>query len=163
MSLFEDGQYQWRETYFVLFPAKNRPALEKVRQALSMVGDQLQFCRGDADVKGRIKSMTIIAPEDFAAIDISFLSGEEVVEQAHELADEMTAAGCQEDVSQQLRTLRKFDARFDVLHFEQVAGAAGQEEPEGMLNPSTLLLVLDCLAQLTDGLAVDPQTGTFVQ
>ncbi len=28
MSTFENDRYQWRETYFVLFPAARRPALE---------------------------------------------------------------------------------------------------------------------------------------
>ncbi len=163
MSLFEDGRYRWRETYFVQFPAKNRPALEKVRQALSVVGDQLDIVSADADEEGLFEAMTILAGDDFAAIDVSFLAGEEVLDQAHQLADEMTACGCEEDVSDQIRKIRRFDGRFDVLHFEQMTEAENQEEPDGMLNPSTLLLVLDCLAQLTDGLAIDPQTGTLVQ
>ena len=28
MSTFEDGRYRWRETYFVLFPAAQAPAVE---------------------------------------------------------------------------------------------------------------------------------------
>jgi hypothetical protein len=31
-----------------------------------------------------------------------------------------------------------------------------------MLDPSALLLVLDALAELTGGIAVDPQTGTML-
>ena len=63
-----------------------------------------------------------------------------------------------------LGRLREYDARFDVLHFERVGDAedAEDEEPDGMLDPSALLLVLDALAELTGGIAVDPQTGTML-
>lgn len=163
MSLFENDQYRWRETYFVQFPAKNRPSLDKVRQALSLVGDRLELADMKADAKGRVDSLTILAPEDFAAIDVSYLSGKEVLENGAELAEELTAGGCDEDHSAALENLRKFDARFDVLHFEQVGDADDpDEEPDGMLDPSALLLVLDVLAELTGGVAIDPQTGTVL-
>ncbi len=163
MSLFENNQYRWRETYFVQFPAKNRPRLEKVRQVLSMLGDGLELVNANADDHGRFESITILSPDDFAAVDVSFLAGEEVLEQAGELADEVTSGGCDEDIRRHAQKLRHCDGRFDVLHFEQITDFDDQVEPEGMLNPSTLLLVLDCLAQLTDGMAVDPQTGTLIQ
>ena len=163
MSLFENDQYRWRETYFVQFPARNRPSLAKVRQALSTLGNGLELVNPSADGRGRFESITILSPDDFAAIDVSFLAGEEVLEQAGELADEMTSGGCDEDIRRHAQKLRRYDGRFDVLHFEQITDFDDQDEPEGMLNPSTLLLVLDCLAQLTDGLAVDPQTGTLIQ
>ena len=162
MSLFEDDRYRWRETYFIQFPAENRPSLDKVRQALSTLGDGLVLSGANANSSGQFESATILAPDDFAAIDISYLGGEEVLEQADELANEITAVGCKEDIAQSVKQLRRSDGRFDVLHFEQVGDTEEQEEADGMLNPSTLLLVLDCLAQLTDGIAVDPQAGTFV-
>ena len=60
--------------------------------------------------------------------------------------------------------LPKCDARFDLLHFEHMTAAAGQAEDEldEMLDPSALLLVLDALAKLTDGIAIDPQAGTVL-
>jgi len=163
MSLFENERYRWRETYFVQFPAKNRPSLDKVRQALSTLGDTLQLVNPSADAEGWFDSITILAPDDFAAIDVSFLAGAEVLEQARDLAEEITATGCDQDASQHARKLRRYDGRFDVLHFEQILDLEDQDEPEGMLNPSTLLLVLACLARLTGGVAIDPQTGTFIQ
>jgi len=163
MSLFEDDRYRWRETYFVQFPAKNRPSLDKVRQALSTLGDGLELVNATADRAGRFESITILAPDDFAAIDVSFLVGDEVLEQARDLAEQITAVGCEQDVVARVKKLRRYDGRFDVLHFEQVADVEDQDEPDGMLNPSTLLLVLACLAQLTDGVAIDPQAGTLIQ
>lgn len=165
MSLFENDRYRWRETYFVQFPSKNRPSLDKVRQALSVVGDRLEVAETKADCKGRFESITVLAPDDFAAIDLSYLSGPEVLEQGAEFAEELTAGGCRAENHGLLEKLRKFDGRFDVLHFEQV-GEPGEEEDneetDNMLDPSALLLVLDVLAELTGGIAIDPQTGTIL-
>ena len=164
MSLFENCQYRWRETYFVQFPSRNRPTLEKVRQALSMVGDRLELTGMAGDKQGRFESLTILAPDDFAALDISYISGPEVLEQGAELAGELAAAGCRAGDQVSLGQLREYDARFDVLHFERVGDIEDAEEEgsEGMLDPSALLLVLDALAELTGGIAVDPQTGTML-
>jgi hypothetical protein len=164
MSLFENSQYRWRETYFVQFPSRNRPTLDKVHQALSMVSDRLELTAVTGDKRGRFESLTILAPDDFAALDISYISGPEVLEQGAALAEELTAAGCRAGDQVPLAQLREYDARFDVLHFERVGDAEGAEEEEsdGMLDPSALLLVLDALAELTGGIAVDPQTGTML-
>jgi hypothetical protein len=58
--------------------------------------------------------------------------------------------------------IKKYDGRFDVLHFEQVLEQTGEDaEEEEMLDPSALLVVLGALARLTGGVAIDPQAGTF--
>jgi hypothetical protein len=164
MSLFENSQYRWRETYFVQFPSRNRPTLDKVRQALSTVGDRLELTGLTADKRGRFESLTILAPDDFAALDISYISGPEVLEQGAELAAELSSAGCRAGDQTPLARLREYDGRFDVLHFERVGDAEDDEdeEPDGMLDPSALLLVLEALAELTGGIAIDPQTGTVL-
>lgn len=88
-----------------------------------------------------------------------------MLEQGAEFAEELTAGGCRAENHGLLEKLRKFDGRFDVLHFEQV-GEPGEEEDneetDNMLDPSALLLVLDVLAELTGGIAIDPQTGTIL-
>ncbi len=38
MSLFEDEQYRWRDTYFVLFNEPDQPATEVVLAALTSLG-----------------------------------------------------------------------------------------------------------------------------
>ena len=38
MSLFEDPLYRWRETYFVLFAAADRPTAEQVLCVLGLSG-----------------------------------------------------------------------------------------------------------------------------
>jgi hypothetical protein len=161
MSMFENNQYRWRETYFVQFPSKNRPTLKKVQQTLLRLNDRFVLTSLAADEQGRFESLTIRSPDDFAAMDVCYLGGEEVLEQGVEFSDDMTAAGCREEDKTRLRRIRAYDGRFDVLHFEQITDPDNTDEPEEMLDPSALLVVLEALAKLTDGIAVDPQTGTM--
>ena len=59
--------------------------------------------------------------------------------------------------------IKQYDGRFDVLHFEQVPEDVEEDaEDDGMLDPSALLVVLGALAKLTEGVAIDPQAGTFL-
>lgn len=162
MSMFEDDRYRWRETYFIQFEKKNRPMLAEVERRLTMMGEQVELTSPRADEKGRIESLTILAPEDFAALDISYLEDDEVLEQGELFAAELTAAACQEEDDPKIELLRTHAGRFDVLHFEQVAAAGGRDESDEMLDPSALLLVIDILVELTDGVAVDPQGGAIM-
>ena len=41
MSMFENAQYQWRETYFVLFPSERRPKLKDVQKAITKLHQHL--------------------------------------------------------------------------------------------------------------------------
>lgn len=161
MSMFENDQYRWRETYFVLFDSANRPTLKQVKQKLTALSDRYMLTNLTADDHGRVESLTVLSPDDFAALDISFLSGEEVTEQATEWAQEMTAVGCRKEDRSRLDKLGHFDGRFDVLHFEQITDFDIDDGLDEVLDPSALLLVLEALAKLTDGLALDPQSGTI--
>ncbi len=160
MSMFENSQYQWRETYFVLFPAQRRPKLKEVQKAISKLHQHLTLTNLSADEKGRLESLTILAPDDFAALDISYLAGEEVREQVAELAKEVEPSCCCQDEKERLEELRKCDARLDIFHFEQMADL--DSEDDGMFDPSALLVILDTLAELTDGISVDPQGGAML-
>jgi hypothetical protein len=167
MSMFEDSQYRWRETYFVLFDASHRPTLKMVQRTLSGLNEHYVLRNLSADEEGRFDSLTLLSPDDFAALDICYTGGEEVLEHAASLAKEMAPVAremCQPDA---LRRILRCDGRFDVLHFEQVPEGECEEENQGdeadeMLDPSTLLLVLGALAKITNGVAVDPQAGTFL-
>ena len=162
MSLFENDQYRWRETYFVQFPLKNRPSIEKMQQAISMVSDRFELTQMQADEKGQFESLTLVAADDYAAVDVCFTSGEEVHEGAVAFAEEAIAIGVSPEDHKRLDLLQKYDARFDVLHFEQITDDFDDDDDfGGMLDPSALLLVLDALAELTGGIAVDPQSGTL--
>ena len=165
MSMFGNSQYRWRETYFVLFDSSNRPTLETVEQMLSALNEHYRLTNLSADEDGRFDSLTLLAPDDFAALDICYTGGEEVVEHVAALSEEMEPAAREMGETHALKRIRQYDGRFDVLHFERVPdyedGDQGDESEE-MLDPSALLLVLGTLTKITDGVAVDPQAGTFL-
>ena len=159
MSMFEDRQYQWRETYFVLFHSAKRPRLGALKKRLERADCRFTLANCVSDKKGLIESLTILAPDDFAALDISYLAGEEVREEARSLAAELKTAECGREERAKIDRLKACDGRFDILHFERVGDHAAEEEDEGMFDPSGLLIVLDALVELTGGIAVDPQSG----
>jgi hypothetical protein len=51
----------------------------------------------------------------------------------------------------------------DVLHFEQITEAGEEDDQEELLDPSAVLIVLGALAKLTDGIAIDPQSGILME
>jgi len=161
MSMFEDNRYRWRETYFVLFDTAKRPKLDVVQKKLAALNKRFQLTNLNADEAGFADSLTLISPDDFAAIDICYTEGAEVVEQGDALIADLKKAGSDVPPPVSWEQLKKYEARFDVLHFEQVP-QDDEDEEEGMLDPSTLLLVLGTLAKLTGGVAIDPQAGTFL-
>lgn len=163
MSMFEDSRYRWRETYFVLFDAKDRPKLAGVTKALSALNKRFQLTNLNADDEGGVDSLTLLSPDDYAALDICYTEGEEVLEQGVALVADLKKIGSDIEPPVPWRQIEKYDGRFDVLHFEQVPDVAeDDDEDDGMLDPSALLVVLGALAKLTNGVAIDPQAGTFL-
>jgi hypothetical protein len=162
MSTFEDSRYRWRETYFVLFDAKKRPTLKNVAKKLTAMNRRYELANENADDAGLIDSLTVISPNDFAALDICYTDGAEVQEQSAALIEEFKKLGFEGQPPAPWSQIKTFDGRFDVLHFEQVPDE-DEELNDEMLDPGTLLAVLDVLAKLTGGVAVDPQAGTFFE
>ncbi|MGA2618410.1 MAG: hypothetical protein ABSF26_12425 [Thermoguttaceae bacterium] len=164
MSTFEDNRYRWRETYFVLFPADRQPKLKVVEKCLSAISKRYLLSQQTADAEGGFESLTLAAPEDFAALDICYTSGAEVAEQVALMVREL-APTIEPAQRGMLKRLKQCDGRFDVLHFEQVADLPADDEEQAddeLLDPSALLAVLEALARITDGVAVDPQSGTIL-
>ena len=163
MSMFEDSRYRWRETYFVLFDAKKRPKLANVAKTLSALNKRFQLTNLSGDSHGRIDSLTLIAPEDYAALDICYTEGAEVLEQTASLVADLKKAGPDSPPPIPWVEIKQCDGRFDVLHFEQVPEDVEEgAEEDGMLDPSALLVVMGALARLTGGVAIDPQAGIFL-
>jgi hypothetical protein len=162
MSTFEDSRYRWRETYFVLFDAKKRPKLSSVTKTLSALNRRFKLTNL-SDHDGLVDSLTLISPDDFAALDICYTEGAEALEQSAALVEDLKKAGTEGPPPVPWDRIAAYDGRFDVLHFEQVPEDVGDDaEDDGMLDPSALLIVLGALAKLTSGVAVDPQAGTFL-
>jgi hypothetical protein len=163
MSMFEDSRYRWRETYFVLFDAKKRPPLRNVAKALAVLNKRFELTNQNADSRGRVDSLTVISPDDFAALDICYTEGAEVLEQGAGLVTDLKKLGADTPPPVPWEQIKRYDGRFDVLHFEQIPEDADEEsEEEEMLDPGTLLLVLGALAKQVGGVAIDPQAGTFL-
>jgi hypothetical protein len=163
MSMFDNDQYRWRETYFVLFDSARRPTLKAMEKKIAALNGRYVLTNCRADKHGRFESVSVVSPDDFAALDISYLGGKEIREAAVTLAKELRGDASRGEEAAELRRLAEADGRFDILHFEMVADADGEDEPDEMFDPSTLLLVLEALVELTGGIAVDPQSGTILQ
>jgi hypothetical protein len=163
MSTFERDEYKWRETYFVLFDAAKRPSLKNVEAMLKALNDRFELLNPVADEDGRFESLTIMSPDDYAALDISFEAGDEVREQGASFYQELKPSVSDADERKRLARLPKCDGRFDLLHFEHMTPAAAESDDEDeMLDPSALLIVLDALVELVDGVGVDPASGTLL-
>jgi hypothetical protein len=162
MSLFEDGRYQWRETYFVLFDHKHRPTATDVQRLLTELGPRMQIHEISANEAGLLDSMTVLSHADAAGMDISYVEGDEVKEQIVNLRQEWKGKqpGMQE--KPHLERALHATARFDVYHFEEITDFPDEEE-DGPLDPGTLLLVLNKIARLCHGEALDPQTGELLE
>lgn len=174
----------WRETYFIIFPRDRRPSLAAVQRALAKADARLQLENPAADDEGQFASLLVESPEDHAAVEISFETGEGVVEQNLEWAKRLQ----KQLPAKQLQLLMTADSRIDVAHFERMAAGdapppqpddefgAGDmwsdddggdvdefgEPPMEMLDPTCLLTVVDCLAGLTKGLTIDAAAGEVV-
>jgi hypothetical protein len=104
------------------------------------------------------------APQDNAALEISYERGEAVIEQSIEFAKQL-----KDELSpKQLQRILKADARLDIMFFERVQDgfSEGDEDDEewegGSLDPSSLLNVVGALAKLTGGLPIDPASGAVL-
>jgi len=164
MSMFENGHYRWRETYFVMFRSGNRPTLQAVKETLSGLNANYVLTNLNANDSGLCESLTLLSPDDFAALDICYVDGVEVLEHGAELVAEMRSSVADANEEAALERINQCDGRFDVLHFEHVAGLPEDaDESDEILDPSALILVLSALATLTNGVAVDPQAGSILE
>jgi hypothetical protein len=162
MSMFERDEYKWRETYFVLFESSRRPSLKRVEKMLHGLSERFQLSNASADEDGRFETITVLSSDDYAALDISYVAGEEVAESVEALEAEFADAQLDPEERKKLARLKTFDARIDLLHFEQVSDDAPEDEADEMLDPSALLIVLDAMVELTGGVGIDPQSGTLM-
>lgn len=160
MSLFENSEYRWRETYFVLFEESHRPTIATAKAALLRLGTKFEVSELVENEEGFFESLTLVSPYDFAAMDISYVAGEDVLVQVTELKQELKHATLTEKELAQLQRLATCDARFDIYHFQKIS--EGEEDDEEFLDPGTLLLVLEKFTRLCQGVGVDPQSGTLM-
>jgi len=158
VSLFEDDQYQYCDTFFVYFQAQNRPSLEDIEKALSGGGETRELTDAKSDSNGAFKSITVRSPHDSSAMDIAFVGGEEVAEQVEELVSEFRQISLEGDDFEKLKKIKDANARLDVFQFERISES---QEPD-MIDPGGLFLVLEKLNGICDGIGLDPQSKTLI-
>jgi hypothetical protein len=160
MSADNDDQLEWRDTYFILFDQSNRPTLSQVEAAITDSSRRLKLENLEADDDGMFESVLVQAPEDNAALEISYETGEAVVAQSTDLAKQLK----DEINAKQLAKMLKADARLDVMLFERVRGEDGDDDDweGGTLDPASLLNVVEALAKLTHGMPIDPASGALL-
>lgn len=161
MSMHENDQLQWRETYYVVFDEKRRPRLRDVEQKVSSLRGHFQIGDTSANDAGLIESLSVLSPQDYAALEINYLDKDEVAGQVASLVEELKSADGAE--APQLAKLKRYNAGFEVMHFELMSEAASDDDdPEEMLDPSALVIVLEALVKMTDGVGLDPQSGALL-
>jgi hypothetical protein len=159
MSLFADGRYQWRETYFVLFDRKDRPKEAAVRKAFDDLKKKVELQSLECDDEGFLESLTILSHADASGMDVTYLDDEEVQEQITEIKRSFRGEKLTAEQQAKLAKISASNARYDVFHFEELGDGFLDEEDEGALDPTTLLAVLARLAKLCHGVSLDPQGG----
>jgi hypothetical protein len=160
-----EDELEWRDTYFILFDQAHRPTLTQVEAAITEASRRLKLENLEADEEGMFESVLVQAPQDNAALEISYETGDAVVAQSADLAKQLKGELDKKQLAKMLRS----DARLDVMLFERVRGDAwgGEEQDDddwdtGALDPSSLLNVVDALAKLTGGLPIDPASGAIL-
>ena len=163
MSLFENDEYQWRETFFIFFPEHKSLAAEKVEQELRDLDPRYQLENMLAQDDGTFCSLTLHAPDDYAAMDISVVAGDEVTEQMTDLITELLETAAPDEL-EQIERMKKCTCRFDVYHFEQLVfiGKSPEDEEDDFMDPGAVLIVLQQLAEMCGGIVVDPQSNTLL-
>jgi len=154
MSLFENDQYEYTDTFFVFFKRENLPTAPAVKAAIEELGTRYDFGKV-AFRQEQFESMTILSPQDFSAMDIVLDLNNEVTSQVEELATEFLSMTLNSDDLAKLEKFKTLNARFDLFHFEKkVVGS----EPDAFIDPGGLLIVLEKLRSLCDGVGLDPQS-----
>lgn len=154
-----DERFEWRETYFVLFPSARRPTLKQIEAAVRKLGPQFELSGQETDDEGHVECLYVRSPQDHSALEIDYLSGDEVLAQVEEVTSQLRGDREQRD---KLAQLKGCDARFEVMHFEEMIEDMSSDEMEEIFDPSALLVVLDALVELTGGVGIDPQSGTLL-
>ncbi|MEZ6095135.1 MAG: hypothetical protein R3C03_13050 [Pirellulaceae bacterium] len=159
MSLFENGEYQYRDTFFVLFHKTQRPDVARIKKSLEGLGGRYDVVNVQVDDNGQFESITVKSPYDFSAMDIVYVEGDEVEQQVKDLIEEFRSITLIGDEASKLKLLKGCNARFDVFHFEHIDSALAGEED---LDPGGLLLVMEKLSDMSEGIGLDPQSMSLL-
>ena len=157
-------EIEWRDTYYIFFSKSVRPTLTQVEATISGAAHRVTTQNLLANDDGMFESILVQAPEDNAALEISYEMSEAVTEQCAELARQLQKDGTD---PKQLTTLIQADARLDIMHFERVSNdpfSSNEDEDfaNDLLDPTSLLVIIEALVNLTGGVPIDPGSGVIM-
>jgi len=164
MSLFDNPEYRWRETYLLFHRKSQRALAEKVVQAIAGIRGHYKLEQVVADTEGHFESGTVFAEEAFAAIDLSYIEDDQIREQIAEIQEEMKEVLEDPEDLAKLQSLSEYDARIDLFHFERLTGAFEEDDDElnACFDPAALLAVAEKWTLLTGGVCLDPASATIL-
>lgn len=168
-SFFENPDYEWRETLFVLFDRKTCPPVtrETVRRFFAETEFaflEIKAAKESAD--GMLRRLLAVSPETRCGLELVFQEGDAVLEQTREFHRTI-----QETLdayeSRQWEKIFPLSACFELMYFEKIQKSlriAGETREEPLLyDPGTLLFVTEKLSQFTHGVVLDPQSGMILE
>jgi len=162
MSLFDDPNYRWRDTFLVLFDDEQRPTVELALSAIQQFG-KFEVRNSSESESQHIESITITSNVDLIGLEILYVAGAEVVEETEALVVELTEDAMLLGQEHALVQLSAANARFDILHFEKITENSNEpSDDDELMDPGSLLTVTAALADLVNGVAVDPSSASFV-
>lgn len=162
MSLFDDPKYRWRDTFLVLFDDEQRPTVELALSVIQQIG-KFEVRNSSESESQQIESITITSNVDLIGLEILYVAGAEVVEETEALVVELTEDAMLLDQENALVQLSAANARFDILHFEKITENSNEpSDDDELMDPGSLLTVTAALADLVNGVAVDPSSASFV-
>lgn len=161
MSLFEENDYEYRDTFFLYLKDDQRPTVEQITNLFQQLGPKYEISNLK-ERDGYFGSVSVKSPQDSSAIDITFVTGEEVLEQIHNMMLDFRTMTLVGDDREKLEKFQQCNSRFDLFHFEFQGNAGGGAENQDFMDPGGLLLVMERLAALTGGVGIDPQSQTFL-
>src|SRR3972149_214204 len=133
---YEEGdQLEWRDTHFILSQQSGRPTLTQVEAVITDSARRITLENLEADEDGMFESLLVQAPEDHSALEISYETGDAVMEQSAALAKQLRG----EASPDQLKRLLRADARLDVMHFERVSSESLDDDEDwesGLVDPA---------------------------
>ena len=162
MSLFDDSNYRWRDTFLVLFDDEQRPTVDLALSAIQQIG-KFEVRNSSESESQHIESITITSNVDLTGLEILYVAGAEVVEETEALVVELTEDAMLLGQENALVQLSAANARFDILHFEKITENSNEpSDDDELMDPGSLLTVTAALADLVNGVAVDPSSASFV-
>lgn len=175
-TLFDNPEYEWRETLFVLFDGGKHPPLTYEQLQTLATEDPFSFLEITSPrytPEGLLKRALFLSPETHSAVEIQYRQGRAVLEQSMAFY-ESTRAILDDDERRLWQKILHLSSCYELVYFEKpdlkskVAAPMPDVlpfEPEDMTfyDPGTLLFLMEKLTQRTCGAAVDPQSGMILE